>query len=234
MIAHSRVIAVVPARGGSKGLPGKNVKPFLNKPLIAWTLDAARASAYIDTVVVSTDDDLIAQAAAEAGYPPPFRRPDALSGDKASVVDAVLHALDALEGPWDYVVLLQPTSPLRLASDIDAAIELCDQSGAPAVVTVSSLPKPNNFLCTVGEDGVFQRFEQTLDGELMMLNGAVYVIRAEVLRAERKFSPEGTLAMTTPFERAWDIDTLYDFIACEALAPKILAGEASVLNAVRR
>lgn len=227
-----RIIAIVPARGGSKGLPGKNVRPLLGKPLIAWTLEAAAASAYIDRIIVSTDDDAIAEAATKAGFPPPFRRPVDLAGDKSSVVDATIHALETLAEPWDYVVLLQPTSPLRLTSDIDAVIEKCLAEDAPAVVTVSPLPKPKNFLCSIGPKGELDRFNGT-GGEIMMLNGAVYIIRADALREQRKFTPEGTLAFTTPFERAWDIDSLYDFIACEALAPKILAGETDVLNAVR-
>lgn len=227
-------MAVVPARGGSKGLPGKNARPLLGKPLIAWTLEAAKASRHIDQIVVSTDDDAIAQAAADAGFPPPFRRPTHLAGDTSSVVDATIHAMETLGGVWDYVVLLQPTSPLRLTSDIDAVIERCIEADAPAVVTVSSLPKPRNFLCTIGPSGTLDRFDADFGGEVMMLNGAVYIIRASALLEERKFTPRGTLAFTTPFERAWDIDSLYDFAACEALAPKILANEPAFLNAVRR
>lgn len=232
MLAKPRIIAIVPARGGSKGLPGKNVRPLLGKPLIAWTLEAAAASSYLDRIIVSTDDDAIAQAAAEAGFPPPFRRPVDLAGDKSSVVDATIHTLETLGEAWDYVVLLQPTSPLRLTADIDAVIEKCLTEDAPAVVTVSPLPKPKNFLCAISPTGELDRFNGD-GGEIMMLNGAVYIIRADALLEQRKFTPEGTLAFTTPFERAWDIDSLYDFIACEALAPKILAGEPAVLNAVR-
>lgn len=234
MIADRRILAIVPARGGSKGLPGKNVRSFLGKPLIAWTLEAASNSRYVDQIAVSTDDDAIAEAAASAGFPPPFRRPDSLAGDKASVVDAVVHVLETLGERWDYVILLQPTSPLRRAADIDAAIERCHSTGAPAVVTVSPLSKPANFLCAVGPNGALDRFESEADRDLMMLNGAVYVVRTDILMEQRKFTPEGTLAHVTPFERAWDIDSLYDFVACEALAPHLLFGDDTMISAVRR
>lgn len=234
MIDGRRVLAVVPARGGSKGLPGKNVRPLMGKPLIQWTLEAAGRSSFIDRVVVSTDDDAIAKAASDAGFAPPFRRPEALAGDRSSVVDAVLHALEMLDEDWFYVVLLQPTSPLRLTEDIDQAIRLCHDRAASAVITVSPLPKPANFLCTVEADDKLVRRDHSADAELMMLNGSVYVIRVPALVEERKFTPEGAIAMVTPYERAWDIDSLYDFIACEALAPKILSGDQAILNAVRR
>lgn len=235
MIDGRRVLAVVPARGGSKGLPGKNVRPLMGKPLIHWTLEAAGRSQFIDRVVVSTDDDAIAAAAASAGFAPPFRRPDALAGDRSSVVDAVLHVLETLhEEACSYVVLLQPTSPLRLTEDIDQAIQLCHDREASAVVTVSPLPKPANFLCSVGVEDKLSRHDQPGDSELMMLNGAVYVIRTPALMEERKFTPKGAIAMVTPYERAWDIDSLYDFVACEALAPKILSKDEAILNAVRR
>ena len=234
MIDGRRVLAVVPARGGSKGLPGKNVRPLMGKPLIQWTLEAAGRSRFIDRIVVSTDDDAIAEAASSAGFPPPFRRPEALAGDRSSVVDAVLHVLDSLDETWSYVVLLQPTSPLRLTEDIDRAIQLCREREVSAVVTVSPLPKPANFLCTVGSDDRLARHDPDTESELMMLNGSVYVIQASTLVQERKFTPEGVIAMATPYERAWDIDSLYDFVACEALAPQILAGDRTILNAVRR
>jgi N-acylneuraminate cytidylyltransferase len=206
----------------------------MGKPLIQWTLEAASRSSFIDRIVVSTDDDAIAEAASNAGFPPPFRRPESLAGDRASVVDAVLHVLEELDEDWSYIVLLQPTSPLRLTEDIDQAIQLCHAREASAVVTVSPLPKPANFLCTMGAENSLARYDQPSDAELMMLNGSVYVIQISALVRERKFTPEGAVAMVTPYERAWDIDSLYDFMACEALAPKILAGDQAVLNAVRR
>lgn len=236
MIRDGRVLAIVPARGGSKGLPGKNIRPLCGKPLIHWTLEAAQDSAFIDETIVSTDDEAIAQAAAEAGFPPPFIRPATLAGDSSSVVDAVLHTLEMIGGDWRYVVLLQPTSPLRTTADIDAAIEACDQRHAPALVTVSPLNKPQSFLCHVGRDGALSRYDGPgpIQSELLMLNGAVYVIRLSTLLRERSFTPSGTLAQLMSYERAWDIDSLYDFLACEALLPRLMDEAAEPLNAVRR
>jgi len=232
VIGQKRVLAIVPARGGSKGLPGKNVKPLLGKPLIGWTLEAAKASQYLDRIHVSTDDAEIAAVAAKFGCAPDFMRPEALAQDKSSVIDAVLHDIDRIGEHWDFLVLLQPTSPLRMTSDIDAVIETCVTRDAPSVVTVSPLNKPGNFLGTVSSDGQLTR-GVNVAGEIMMLNGAVYVIRMEAFLKARAFIVEGTLAHPIPYERAWDIDYLFDFIACEALMPHLI-GDETALTAVRR
>jgi N-acylneuraminate cytidylyltransferase/CMP-N,N'-diacetyllegionaminic acid synthase len=139
MYKDRRIIALVPARGGSKGLPGKNVLPLLGKPLIAWTIEQAKACSYIDRVMVTTDDDGIAAAAREFGADVPFKRPAHLATDAAKSLDVVLHALDWLEAHgdrYDLLVLLQPTSPLRTAGDIGGALDLFISKNAGAVVSV--------------------------------------------------------------------------------------------------
>lgn len=218
VIGDRRVLAIVPARGGSRRLTGKNVRPLAGRPLVAWTLEAASRSALIDHLVVSTDDPAIAATATEMGWPPPFIRPDHLSGAAASVIDAIEHALEQIGGRWDYVVLLQPTSPLRTPEDIDRAIRLCDETGAPAVIGVSPLPKPAAFYGHVGADGRYRPggvdFERTV-----VVNGAVYVGRPDVLMRDRTFQSEGVLAYRMPFERSWDVDTPAEFAVCEALFP---------------
>ena len=128
-------LALIPARGGSKGLPRKNVLPAGGKPLIAWTIEAALASACVDRVVLSSDDDEIMAVAEAYGCEVLFRRPPELSGDSASSLAVVSHALAQLPA-FDHVMLLQPTSPMRLASDIDAAFELMCSQGAQACVSV--------------------------------------------------------------------------------------------------
>lgn len=142
MIDGRRVLAIVPARGGSTRLAAKNARMLAGRPMVAWTLAASAESRVIDHLVVSTDDPAVAAVATEMGWPPPFVRPDHLSGAAASVIDAVEHALIQLGGDWDYVVLLQPTSPLRTAADIDGATALCDRSGAPAVSACHLCPNP--------------------------------------------------------------------------------------------
>jgi N-acylneuraminate cytidylyltransferase len=125
MIGQYRVTALIPARGGSKRLPRKNVKLLVDKPLIAWSIEVAKASKYIDRVVVSTDDEEIKQVSEQYGAEVPFLRPEHLSNDHASSFDVIKHAIGflKLDQPNELIVLLQPTSPLRLVSELDTALE---------------------------------------------------------------------------------------------------------------
>lgn len=218
MIGDRKVLAIVPARGGSQRLIAKNARPLAGRPMVAWTLEAAKASALIDHLVVSTDDPAVAATATEMGFPPPFMRPDHLSGATASVIDAIEHALEQVGGDWDYVVLLQPTSPLRRSDDIDEAIRLCDETGAPAVFGVSPLPKPPSFYGRMEPDGTYLPGGIELD-RTVVINGAVYVGRPEILLRDRTFQSEGARAHVMPFERSWDVDTPAEFAVCEALFP---------------
>ena len=152
MIGNGKVLAVIPARGGSKGLPGKNILPVGGKPLIAYSIDAARACAAVDRVIVSSDDDAIIAAARACGCDVPFRRPDELATDTAASIDVILHALDQVPG-YDYVVLLQPTSPLRTAADIDAACERLAGHGAQACVSVSPVEQSPYWMYHISDGG---------------------------------------------------------------------------------
>jgi len=228
-----RVLGIVPARAGSQGLPGKNMRLLAGRPMVAWTLEACREAEVLDAVVVSTDDDAVAGVATAMGFAPPFRRPAALSGPNASVIDAIDHALLTLGGDWDYVVLLQPTSPLRLAGDIDGAVRLAHETGAPSVIGVSPVLKPQTFYGRLAADGVF-RVNPPEPDEPVVINGALYIGRPEVLRQRRSFQGEGTLGWSMPPERGWDVDTAFDFLVCEALWPHVRSGSASTLDSVRR
>lgn len=213
MIDGRRVIGVIPARAGSQRLPGKNVRPMAGRPMIQWTLDAACASVLLDRIVVTSDDEAVLALARDAGVEA-IHRPDALAGPEASVIDAIEHALEQVGGEWDYVVLLQPTSPLRLAADIDGAVRRCDSTGAPAVIAVSPLGKPAAFHDRVDAAG---RLSGAPDlGAVVLINGAAYVGRPNTLFRERTFRCQGTQAYEMPAERAFDVDTLADFLACEA------------------
>ncbi len=228
-----RVLGIVPARAGSQGLPGKNTRLMAGRPMIAWTLEACRESTVLDQVVVSTDDEVVADVADRMGFAPPFRRPAALSGPNASVIDAIDHALTMLSGRWDYVVLLQPTSPLRLGSDIDGAVRLCHETGAPSVIGVSPVLKPQTFYGRLKADGGFRGNTPEPD-EPVVINGAVYVGRPEVLAERRTFQGEGALGWSMPPERGWDVDTAMDFLVCEALWPHVRGSAPSGLDSVRR
>jgi CMP-N,N'-diacetyllegionaminic acid synthase len=223
-----RLLGLIPARGGSKGLPGKNVRPLCGKPLIAWTAQAAAASAYLDAVVVSTDDDAIAAAAASAGAEVPFMRPEHLAGDDAAMIDVVLHAIDSLAETgrvFDAVVLLQPTSPLRATADIDAAIERLGDDRVRAVVSVCPAEHSPLLAGELPPDGSLSKFlrptDRTANRQSLpvfhRLNGAVYVARADWLRHERAFLGEGSFAYVMPAERSVDIDSELDFAIAECL-----------------
>ena len=230
MIDGKRVLGLVPARAGSQGLPGKNMRLLAGRPMIEWTLAAGQASTMIDRLVVTTDDENIIALAGRLGIET-LRRPAELSDAKASVIDAIDHVLTALGGSWDYIVLLQPTSPLRTTADIDGAVSLCHDCAAPSVIGVSPMPKPAAFYGSVSPDGTWVRNDPNPD-EAVIINGAIYVGRPDILQRDRSFQSDGTLTWTLPPERGWDVDTLLDFVVCEALWPHIQAGEA--LGGVRR
>lgn len=206
MIDGKRVLALIPARAGSKRLPGKNTLRLAGKPLIAWTVEAATGSRYIDRIAVTTDDSHAAFCAMNAGAHVHINRPKALAEDTSPVVEAVFHALEQL-GDWDYVVLLQPTSPLRTSEDIDEAIELC--RNAPAVYAVTKPAKPPEFYLNA------ETMEQAAPH--VLLCGAVYVARPEILRETRLFKCPGALPFHMPPERSIDIDEGAEFNACAAI-----------------
>jgi CMP-N,N'-diacetyllegionaminic acid synthase len=218
MIGGRSVLALIPARGGSKGLPRKNILPVCGRPLLEWSVVAAKTSRFIDRVVLSSDDEAIIAAARACGCEAPFRRPHELASDTTPTIDVVLHALDALPG-YDVVVLLQPTSPLRTAADIDAACERFAASGASACVSVSPAEQnphwmyrlgDNQLLLPIVETSVEATRRQDLP-KVYVLNGAIYVADATWLRRTRTFLTKETVAHVMPAERSLDIDTESDF-----------------------
>ena len=218
MIDQQTVLAVIPARGGSKGLPGKNILPLAGKPLIAWSIEAAAACPEIDRVILSSDDAHIITVARSLGCEVPFVRPAALASDSASGSDVILHALETLPEFYDWVVVLQPTSPLRLATDITACLQLCIQYNAPACVSVVPGKSPfwSYFLASdlcltpiLGRDNT-QAGRQQLPPSYT-LNGAVYVARSRWFQQNRTFVGAETRAYTMPDERSVDVDSALDF-----------------------
>lgn len=219
---EKKIIGVIPARGGSKRLPGKNLLPVAGRPLIAWIIAAARGSKHLDRLVVSTDDSQIADAARALGVEVPFLRPAELSTDMATSEDVLIHALDAVAGDFALAVLLQPTSPLCLPEDIDAAIETCVTAKAPACVSVYIPPKPLAWLMTRNDVGVLHRVYaagQTPEPAYMP-NGAVFVVDVNTFRRGRMLYPAGTVPYVMPADRSIDIDTETDRVMAEALLQK--------------
>lgn len=224
MIDHRSVLAVVPARGGSKGVPGKNVRPLAGKPLIAWTIDEARKSRLIDRLVASSDDEGILAVARDHGCETPFVRPSELAGDDTPGVLPVLHAVEALPG-FDIVVLLQPTSPLRSVTDIDDCLRLLAEKGG-SVTTVTENSKSPYWMYRLGDGDRLQPILKDDEGPVRRqdaaptyaLNGAVYAVDVDWLLAERVMVKAGrTLGVRMPHERSVDIDTELDFAWAEFL-----------------
>jgi CMP-N,N'-diacetyllegionaminic acid synthase len=217
---NQSILALMPARGGSKGIPRKNLLTVQGRPLMAWTVDAALNSELIDTFVVSSDDDEIIEAAKSLGCTNIIKRPGFLATDSADSVDVVLHALEVFPS-YDIVVLLQPTSPLRLTSDIEGAIQLMISRNAPSCVSVCQADLSPYWMFSVSEDDRMSSFlpidsmpsrRQDLPATFVP-NGAVYVARSSWLRDSKSFFGEGAVAYKMPHERSLDIDTIADFEA---------------------
>ncbi len=227
MFKGQRILALIPARGGSKGLPGKNIRTLHGKPLIAWSIEAAKKSKYVDRTIVSTDSSEIAAIAEEYGGELPFKRPAELAADNSTGIDVCLHAMEWLSEKndiYDLLLILQPTSPLRTTSDIDAAIATLDAKQAKALVSVcetdhhpwwsNQLPKDGNMKNFLRPE-VLNKNRQELP-TYYRLNGAIYLIETKLIKKTRSFYGPETFAYVMPTERSIDIDTLSDFHLAEA------------------
>lgn len=212
MIDGRRVIALVPARGGSKGVPQKNVQPCAGKPLISWTLEAAHASRYVDTVAVSSDSIAILECASRAGDFVPVMRPGELATDEAEMPPVIDHALRKVDG-YDICVLLQPTSPLRIAADIDGALELLASSAAKTVVSVyESYAVP-----FTGIDPPRRQERKPM----LLLNGAVYAFDVARFRETLALIDKDTVPYVMPQARSVDVDHPLDL----AVAAMMIGGK---------
>ena len=224
MIRGNSVLGIIPARGGSKGIPRKNLVDLGGKPLIAWTIEAATASQTLDRLILSSEDDEIIATALEFGCEVPFVRPASLAQDETAGAEPVIHALDALEATYSHVVLLQPTSPFRSVEDIDSCVKDCIESGAPACVSVTEAHAHPYLTYGLDEGRVLHPLVQprlvTRRQDLppaYVLNGAVYVARAQWFRDTRTFLTEATLGHVMPAERSVDVDTQFDLRVARAL-----------------
>lgn len=226
-----RIIAIIPARGSSKRLPRKNILRLKDKPLLAWSIDAAKNCALIDRVIVSTDDSEIAKAALAYGAEVPFMRPDFLATDITSMSDTVLHAIKELElSPEDIVVILQPTSPLRNSEDIEAALILLKERQADGVISVCPCEHPPQWSNTLPDNLSMNNF---LSHEILSkrsqdfppsyrLNGAIFAFSVIALMSNKGISyGPNVFAYVMRTERSVDIDTQNDFDLAEFLMSKI-------------
>lgn len=213
-----RVLAVIPARGGSKGIPGKNIKRLAGLPLIAWTIREAKKAKLIDRLIVSTEDKKIAAVARKYGAEVPFLRPKALSRDHVPGVMPVLHALKKIPG-YGAVICLQPTSPLRRAADIDNLIRFAWKQNALSVASVSPTEKHPSWAFYFSRNQKLVPFSKRkkLVGirqklrPAWSLNGAIYFAKTDWLSKRRSLVSERTLGFQMPKTKALDIDTLEDW-----------------------
>ena len=220
------MIALIPARGGSKGLPGKNIRLLNGKPLIAYAIEAALKAKHIDRVIISTDDEEIARVAVEYGAELPFMRPAELASDTAMAVDNYIYTIDRLEKEGrktiEAFVVLQPTSPLRIAEDIDGAVELFLKKEADSVISYTKEAHPVVWHKYLDNES---RFVDIFDANIKNRqenrvsyypNGAVYVFRTSMIR-ERQYYTDRSYAYIMPRTRSVDIDFIEDFEYAEFL-----------------
>jgi N-acylneuraminate cytidylyltransferase len=220
-----RILGVVAARGGSKGLPRKNLLDVAGRPMIAWSIAAAAGSRRLTRTIVSTDDEEIATTARAWGGDVPFLRPAELATDTSSIIDALMHAADMLADDFSHIVLLQASSPLRMSDDIDGAISLCVESGAPACVSVCQVSKGPEWMFEVDALGRLRPLlggdrparRQDITRTAVLPNGAVYVAELEWLREHMDFYSPDTVAYLMPQSRSADVDVALDLVLARAI-----------------
>jgi len=228
MYQNKSFIAIIPARAGSKGLPGKNIKPLCNKPLIAWTIEKAKKSKYLDEIMVTTDGQEIQAVSEQYGAHVPFLRPAHLASDTASSFDVVKHTLEFYKEiyhkTFDYIVLLEPTSPLREDNDIDVMIEkLIDhESLFDSIISIGPVNEHPSIIKRIESD-ILKPFCSDLEQKSRRQDcetayfpyGVVYIVKIEALLEERAFATKRADFHIVKRYQCYEIDDYYDFLAIE-------------------
>ena len=239
MYREKKILGLIPARGGSKGLPGKNIKPMLEKPLIAWTIEQAKHSKYIDTTIVSTDDQKIAEVSKKYGVRVPFMRPSELATDEASTFGVITHALDYLRQKgesFDYLALLEPTSPLRKLTDIDNAIkELIDKEDvADSLVSIGKITLEHPCLVKqVDRRGFMESFYKT-DVQFKRRQdlpvayfpyGVIYLSKISALKKYKTFYQNKLIPYIIERWQNYEVDDKVDLFVIERIMKEYLLGK---------
>ena len=222
MINNKKVMALIPARGGSKGIKNKNIKELNGLPLIAHTIKQAKKVECLDEIIVSTDDDQIKKTAIMYGAKVPFRRPAVLSHDTATNLDVTAHALENIK--CDMVVILQPTSPLRKTKDIYNSIKLLFEKNIQAVISVCKVKNyaysfrlnKSNIILDANTINKVSTNRQD-HNEYFTVNGAIYAAYSNFFMRKRTFFTDSTYAFEMPFSRSVDIDDMNDWVLAEKL-----------------
>ncbi len=222
MFKDGKVLGFVPARGGSKRLPGKNLADLLGQPLLCWALEAGKNSSYIDKLVLSTDSTEIASVGQQAGFDEVLIRPNSLADDDASMYDVLHHTINHLAAKgeqFSYISLLQPTSPLRTSRHIDEAFQLIENSGALGAVSVCQTEHPMAWMGEIGPGGSLDRFFERAElskqsqqySESYQINGAIYIVPSrELLEHRTVFLPKNMIAYVMNRSDSVDIDEEFD------------------------
>lgn len=225
------MIALIPARGGSKGLPGKNIKLLRGKPLIAYAIEEAKKCSFINHVVVSTDSEEIAFISRKYGAEIPFMRPAHLAEDTSSAVDVYIHAMKTLSNIYgkteDKMMVLLPTAPMRTAAHIEAAYELFKNYSAKTLVSVREAPVPPSWYLWINKEGCLKNCEfgikegmtknRQSESKYYVPNGAIYILDYNLLKEKRTYYCEDTIAYIMSGLVSVDIDTIDDFNYAEYL-----------------
>lgn len=236
MISQKSVLAIIPARGGSKGLPGKNIKKLCGKPLVAWPIHAAKSSLYVDKIIVSTDDPQIADIARREGAEVPFLRPEKLAADDSTTISVIVHAINFLSElgeTFEYCILLEPTSPLTESYDIDNAFELLEsmRTKADSIVGVSEVIATHPvFDVTINQEGLITPYvgedfsgavrRQDIE-KLYFFEGSLYISDVKTLLERQTFYHSRTLPYIVPKWKAFEVDDMVDLICIEAIMKNI-------------
>lgn len=225
MYKNKKIIAIIPARSGSKGLVDKNIKELNGKPLIAYTIETAKMSNVFDYIMVSTDSEKYAEISREYGAKVPFLRCEANSTDNADSWDVVKEVLDNLQEKYDIIVLLQPTSPLRTAENIKEALDLFIEKKADVVTSVTKTPHPIQWCNTLPQNNSLYKFipekyqdkrRQDLE-QGYTLNGAIYIIRTDLVSSNVNLFAENSYAYIMDEKNSIDIDNKIDFIIAKTI-----------------
>jgi CMP-N,N'-diacetyllegionaminic acid synthase len=221
MFDNKTILAIIPARGGSKGILRKNLRLIKGQSLLAHAINAAKRSPYLDKLIVSSEDAEIIAEAKRAGAEVPFVRPETLAQDNTSGIAPILHALEQLPN-YDYFIVLQPTSPLRITADIDHALTHLIRNNAPACVSVCAAAHHPQWIFQLSDA---QQLQHIMPGEIALrrqdlpkaycLNGAIYAAKTAWFCEYQQFLTDETLAYIMPQERSVDIDTEYDLRLAE-------------------
>ena len=224
------MLAIIPARGGSKGVPKKNIRMLGGKPLIHWTIKAAQETKSIDRIILSTDDQEIAELCRETGVEIPFMRPKELASDSSLAIDNYIYTMDKLINEFHYnkdeFIVLLPTTPFRNSNDIENAVEIFYKNNADSVISCNELEHPISWIYSINKSGLMRNIKENElvnrqnDEIFYKPNGGIYIFKHTLLKSINRYYTDNTYAYVMPRERSIDIDTEDDFQFAEFIYEK--------------